>query len=317
MEATKAEDAPSATSTIFEPLSEERKKWLTEALTNMSVSPVERMTLCLEVIEGSEVNTEEGTEAQVKALEELQQWAEEFDSACDFIKIRGLHVIPALLSSEVSQLRWQGLELLALLAQNNPFTQTAILESHLLPVFLAMADADDHPTVRVKAIYAVSCLVRSNEAAQTSLLATDGLSVLVRALDSDNEKVKLKATFLMSALCGDNPGFKDGFLQHGAVEQLVTLLKSSPHSTLHEHLMAALLAIVTDNAVARERCLEDQLDLKTFLCGRMKEIQDKEEWEDENDYASSLLKVLNSPPPTTQASQPNTSNNMQLMMLSS
>ena len=73
--------------------------------------------------------------------------------------------------------------------------------------------------------------------------------------------------------------YLDGFLQHGAVEQLVTLLKSSPHSTLHEHLMAALLAIVTDNAVARERCLEDQLDLKTFLCGRMKEIQDKEEWE--------------------------------------
>ena len=60
----------------------QRKKWLTEALTNMSVSPVERMTLCLEVIEGSEVNTEEGTGAQVKALEELQQWAEEFDSAC-------------------------------------------------------------------------------------------------------------------------------------------------------------------------------------------------------------------------------------------
>jgi len=313
MEATKAEDAPSQTSEMFEPMSEERKIWLAEALSKMSVSPSERMSISLEIIENSEKDTEEGTEAQIKAIEEIQQWAEEYDSACDFIKMRGLRVVPQLLSSEVSQLRWAGLELLATLAQNNPFTQAAILQSHLLPVFIAMADSDDHPTVRVKAIYAVSCLVRSNATAQASLLTTDGLGVLVRALKSDNEKIKIKATFLMSALCGDNPAFKDGFLNNGAIEQLATLLKSTPHCSLHEHLMAALVAIVTDNADARERCLQEALDFKTFLCKRMRDIKDQEEWQEEHEHALNLLNVLNAAPPAPQPSQQNS----QLMLSAS
>ena len=47
----------------------------------MTVSPVERMSVCLQVIEAAEVDTAEGTEQTVKALEELQDWAEDMDTA--------------------------------------------------------------------------------------------------------------------------------------------------------------------------------------------------------------------------------------------
>ena len=47
----------------------------------MSVSPVERMKICLSVIENAEIDTEEGTEKQEKALEELQDWVEDIDIA--------------------------------------------------------------------------------------------------------------------------------------------------------------------------------------------------------------------------------------------
>ena len=51
-------------------------------------------------------------------------------------------------------------------------------------------------------------LVRSNTEAQMKLRACDGLSVLVRALDSEEEKIRVKSAFLMSALCSTEPAFK-------------------------------------------------------------------------------------------------------------
>jgi len=311
MEATRSEDAQGTT--IVEPMTEERKKWLEEAFTQMTVSPVERMNICIKVIEEAEKDTEEGTAQQVKALEELQEWADDMDIAADFVKIRGLRIIPNLLSSEVSALRWGGLELIANLVQNNPVTQTAVLCLQLLPVILAMADTDDHPRVRVKALLAVSCLVRSNTEAQMKLRACDGLSVLVRALDSEEEKIRVKSAFLMSALCSTEPAFKEVLLEKGAVTQIIQQLKSGLQSAGDEYLMSALLAIVTQHAAARELCLRDDLDLKTFLCQRIRELQGVEERQEERESADQLLRVLNSPPPDAPP-QTSSSTNMSLMI---
>ena len=59
----------------------QRKKWLEDALTSMSVSPVERMLLCVKMIQEAEEDTEDGTEQQIKAVTELQDWGEDMDIA--------------------------------------------------------------------------------------------------------------------------------------------------------------------------------------------------------------------------------------------
>ncbi|XP_005107244.1 hsp70-binding protein 1 isoform X1 [Aplysia californica] len=310
MEATRREDAQG--SEIIEPMTEDRKKWLEEAFIQMSVSPVERMSICVSVIENAEIDTEEGTEQQIKALDELQDWAEDVDIAGDFIKINGLRIVPGLLASEVSDLRWNCLELLANLSQNNPTGQTAVLSLHLMPAILLMIDTDPNPTVRVKALYALSCLVRSNTEAQGRLKALDGLSVLVRALSSEEEKIRIKATFLISSMCGHDPSFKDALLEKGAVEQLVYLLKTEGHSMIHEHLMSALLAIVTNHKAAQERCLREDMDVRSFLCERLRLLSDKEEFQEEREHADKLLQVLNSPTETPSSSSENRS--MSLML---
>ena len=46
----------------------------------MTVSPTERMLLCVKVIQEAE-DTDEGTEQQVKAVTEIQDWAEDLDIA--------------------------------------------------------------------------------------------------------------------------------------------------------------------------------------------------------------------------------------------
>lgn len=312
MEATRSEDAPRSESA--QPMSEDRKKWLHTAIEEMTVNPAKVMSDSLDKIEQAELDTEEGTEQQIEAVEQIQDWVDELDIAIDFIKINGLRVVPRLLSSEVSELRWRCLELLATVSQNNPYAQTAILSLKLLPAILLMIDSDPNPTVRVKSLYALSCLVRSNVEAQTKLKAHDGLSVLVRALGSEEEKVRTKATFLITALCGCESSFKDILLEKGAVEQLVLLLKTQDHSLAHEHLMSALLTLVTDHKAAQERCLKDDLDVRTFLTQRIQLLANSDEFMEEREYADKLLQILNSP---SQSSPPDQGNNDMRLMLAS
>ncbi|KAK3757938.1 hypothetical protein RRG08_058252 [Elysia crispata] len=291
MEATRNEDAPGTSS--FETMPEERKKWLEDALTSMSVSPVERMLLCVKMIQEAEEDTEDGTEQQIKAVTELQDWGEDMDIANDFIKINGMCIVPKLLGSEVSELRWRCLELLGTLAQNNPFVQNKLISLKLMPALLTLVDTDPNPTVRVKAMYAVSCLVRSNHAAQAEFVAGGGLKVLLNAVANTEEKLRIKGTFLMTALCEHNPGLRDTLTSDGAVQLLIKLLKEKEHCNHHEHLMSALLNLVTDNAAARALCLDETVDLKTFLCSRIRLLTNKDEFMEEREYADKLLQILN------------------------
>lgn len=75
----------------------------------------------------------------------------------DFHKIGGFCVLKPCLDSVHSSLRWRGAELVAELCQNNPYCQNKVLEADVLPTLLSMVDTDINDTVKIKALYAVSC----------------------------------------------------------------------------------------------------------------------------------------------------------------
>lgn len=79
----------------------------------------------------------------------------------DFHKIGGFDLFPRLLSDEEAEIRWQTLELIACLVQNNPYCQKAVLENNMLPVLLDLLDQDNNSTVKIKALYATSCKYHS------------------------------------------------------------------------------------------------------------------------------------------------------------
>lgn len=56
-----------------------------------------------------------------------------------------------------SGLRWRAAQLIASCAQNMPQVQDHLLQIQVLPMLLQLTDSDPNPTVRVKALYAVSC----------------------------------------------------------------------------------------------------------------------------------------------------------------
>ncbi|XP_071104608.1 hsp70-binding protein 1-like isoform X1 [Haliotis cracherodii] len=288
VQATQAEDP--TTSADFSQMSDERKEWLEKALTDMSVNPVERMQLCVRVVK-MEGDSDDGVEKKVTALEEITEWAEQIDFAIDFHKIGGFEILPVLLNSDVPELRWTCLDLIGTMTQNNPYCQAAVLEADLLPTLLQLLDSDLDPTVRTKALYAISCLSRENGEAQKVFVDKDGFSVLMRAMQADVEKLKIKSSFFLTHLCSNQPAYKDILCDIGMIDQLVGHL-GEDHSQLHEHLMSALLMIVTDHSRAVAECRRPELQLHQLLKDRIQLVKDKEEFQEEEQYATQLLRII-------------------------
>lgn len=78
-------------------------------------------------------------------------------SVSDFYKIGGYPVLSKILPHKSAEIRWKTLELIAVLVQNHTYCQEMALKENLLPKMLTILDTDDDSTVKIKALYAVSC----------------------------------------------------------------------------------------------------------------------------------------------------------------
>ncbi|RXN35471.1 hsp70-binding 1 [Labeo rohita] len=158
----------------------------------------------------------------------------------NLMKLGGLELcMSRCLCHSEAGIRWRAAQLIASCAQNMPEVQFYLLNQGALLTLLQLTDHDANSTVRVKALYAVSCLVREQEAGLQDFLSHDGFSVLMRGMQSDSEKLRTKSAFLLLNLLTSHPEHKDTVLSMGMVQQLVSVLRS-PHSSVHEHVLGAL-----------------------------------------------------------------------------
>lgn len=297
VDAGSASDGPAPT----EPMSEERKVWLQQALAEIGkgqMSEVEQMKQCLAVLrqEGpserdGEDREEEDDNEQEAAFEILSDLCENLDNARDLMVLGGLDLaVSKYLCHDQSGLRWRAADLIASCAQNMPQVQVHLLGIGALPKLLKLAESDPHPTVRVKALFAVSCLVREQEAGLKAFLSHDGFSVLMRGMQAENEKLRTKSAFLLLNLLTSHPEQKDAVVSMGMVQQLVSVLRT-PHSPVHEHVLAALCCLAEDCGQALRDCRNPSLDLEEFLNQRSKELKGKEESEEELEFCERLRTV--------------------------
>ncbi|XP_072530605.1 hsp70-binding protein 1 isoform X2 [Salminus brasiliensis] len=242
-----ASDGPTAN----EPMSQERLEFLRGALAEVckgQMDEVEQMKRCVSVLlrdegemegEGGDEEEEEEDEREA-ALELLSDLCENLDNARDLMKMGGLDVcVSQCLCHSEAGVRWRAAQLIASCAQNMPEVQEYLLQQGALKTLLQLTDHDAHPTVRVKALYAVSCLVREQEAGLREFLSHDGFSVLMRGMQAESEKLRTKSAFLLLNLLTSHPEHKDTVLCMGMVQQLVAVLRS-PHSSVHEHVVGVL-----------------------------------------------------------------------------
>lgn len=283
-----------------EPMSEERKAWLRDALSEVckgQMDEVEQMKQCLTILRVEESSERESNAEEDRGEDEderesvfelLSDLCENLDNARDLMTLGGLDLcVSRYLCHAQGGLRWHAAELIASCAQNMPQVQVYLLGIGALPKLLQLTDSDPHPTVRVKALYAVSCLVREQEAGLQVFLSHDGFSVLMRGMQSQNEKLRTKSAFLLLNLLTSHPEHKGAVVSMGMVQQLVSVLRT-PHSPFHEHVVGALCCLVEDFPEGVKDCRNPALGLQELLRQRVKELQGKEESQEELDFCNRL-----------------------------
>lgn len=298
VEAGSASEGP----TPNEPMSEETKTWLREALADVckgQMDEVEQMKECLKVLraEGSQERERDGEEGEEdeeeqkeSALDLLSELCENLDNARDLMKLGGLDLcVTSLLFHPQSGVRWRAAQLIASCAQNMPEVQCHLLSQGALNTLLQLTDHDPNPTVRVKALYAVSCLVREQEAGLENFLSHDGFSVLMRGMQSESEKLRTKSAFLLLNLLTAHPEHRETVISMGMVQQLVSVLRS-PHSSVHEHVLGALCCLAEEKRGV-EDCRMPSLGLEELLIQRAQELQGKEESQEELEFCERLRSV--------------------------
>nr|XP_060636441.1 hsp70-binding protein 1 [Anolis sagrei ordinatus]XP_060636443.1 hsp70-binding protein 1 [Anolis sagrei ordinatus] len=287
----------------MEPMSDERRQWLQEAMVEAfrgQMDEVEQMKECLQLLEPSTPGAERGessneTQSDLDqrkgALDILAELCENMDNAADFCKLEGMRLLAhRYLEHEEQELRWRAAYLVGTCAQNVPKVQEQALALGCMRKLLRLLDQDPSEAVRIKALFAISCLVRAQETGLQQFLRLDGFSVLMRAMQSNVQKLKVKSAFLLQNLLIDHPEQKEVLCSMGMVQQLVALIRSE-HSTFHEYVLGALCSLVTDFPQGVRECQEPELSLEELLKERCQLLKGQEEFQEELDFCETLLRL--------------------------
>ncbi|MBN3300543.1 HPBP1 protein, partial [Amia calva] len=294
-----------------EPMSEERQQWLRSVLADMcqgGMDEVTQMKECLSVLrsEGGGGEGEGDGGEKEAALDLLCELCENMDNARDLMSLGGLEVcVGACLGAQGAGLRCRGAGLLAVCCQNHPEVQLHALALGALPTLLTLADTDPSTTVKVKALYAVSCLVREQEAGVRDFLSHDGFSVLMRGMQAETgssgakeegregakeeDRLRTKSAFLLQSLLTSHPEHRDTLVSMGMVQQLVSLLRP-PRCPFHEHVLGALCCLVNGFPRGMAACRDPALHLEELLNDRARQLKGKEECQEELEFCEQLLR---------------------------
>ncbi|KAK2587006.1 hypothetical protein KPH14_010973 [Odynerus spinipes] len=282
MEATRAEDAPHDPQ--FQPLDEERKQFLSEALSSLTVNVIDELQKAIKTLSNViDLRPDDDSSEYDAALERIVDFVDSIDVANDFYKIGGFSIFGPCLNSSHSSIRWRTADIIAELAQNNPFCQQRILECGLFPILLGMVDTDPSEATRIKALYAVSCIVRGQPMSLQYMDKNDGYSVLLRAMQSSVKKLQIKSAFLLSSLCNkdNSDNLKITLVNMGLIEQVAGLLASNNIGTeIREQLLSILTGLTNNNFLpALRECRRSELCLKSTLEQLLKELtpEDRDE----------------------------------------
>lgn len=307
-------------------ISEDKRRFLEKVMAEGVVDETERVRDVLRILDGEHPRAvfqqqqgenekdENENESEEKAgeeeldeykeglLDELLSRVDQIDNAMNFAKMNGLATMIALMrESDRPLTRALAAEVSSVVVQNNPFCQDAAVKVGLVEVLCDLARNDADTTVKVKALLAISCLVRHHEAAEIRFLSDDcdGLDVLQGFLAADTDiRLQRKALFFLRYLVRQSP----------AVGALVL----QPSST---YVSSAVRSIFSDDVDLCESSLEaltefaglgpdyaalvkkPELELQSVLAQRIQQLnslegEEKEFMSEARRMAEDLKKLL-------------------------
>ncbi|XP_050078170.1 hsp70-binding protein 1 [Anopheles maculipalpis] len=281
MEATKSEDAPHPAQ--LQPMDEERRRFLEEALKSLTVDVVRELEKAMNVL----LNNESDEDAKAEAIDTVIDYVQDMDTANDFFKVGGFVIIKPGLESPSVDVRCGTLRLVGELAQNNPFCQKHLLELSILTKLTELLS--DEPSVAQQAMHAISCMVRHYEPCLAAFIEIGGLECILGCIQTDDEKLRIRASFLMANLCTEYAPVRDEFIKLNAVERVLAGLQPARNYDAKLETALSTLNLLTESKEGIRRCRSSD-SLKQKLETIVKLNGGKEECQEQLEYAQILLK---------------------------
>ncbi|CAL4119512.1 unnamed protein product, partial [Meganyctiphanes norvegica] len=223
-----------------------------------------------------------------------REYQNPFYKTINLHKMGGFPVIVSCLESPHMNLRAGAASLIGDICQNIEYCQKHMLELNTLPKLIHMLEYDQLEGCRVKALYAISCLVRDFPEGEEQFERHDGFSVLMRAIQTGVEKLIIKSVFLLTSLLREYDSRKETVVSMGYIEQLLGILNcDSSDGITREHCTSALLHLASSNQSALSECRRPELHMRSTLTARAAVIETMDECKEEHEYITELLKLLN------------------------
>ncbi|OWM89833.1 hypothetical protein CDL15_Pgr024582 [Punica granatum] len=241
-------------------------------------SDAQLMQIAIDDLNNSSVSVED----RQRALQELLILVEPIDNANDLNKIGGLAVVIRELNHPEPEIRKLSAWVIGKASQNNPLVQKQVLEFGALSKLMVMVRSS-FVEEAIKALYAVSALIRNNFRGQQMFYAEAGDLMIQDILTNSSIDIRLrrKAVFLVGDLAECQLEAKDEtelpFFSNSLFLKSLVDLMASPDLDLQEKALLAvkslLLLKTTEARVFKEFCgLDVALDrMRQQLQGLMAE----------------------------------------------
>lgn len=252
-------------------------------------SDAELMLIAIADLNNSSISLED----RLRALNELLILVEPIDNANDLNKLGGLVAIIRELNNSEPEIRTASAWILGKASQNNPLVQNQVLELGVLSKLLNMVKSN-FTEEAIKALYAVSAVIRNNAHGQELFFAEAGDLMLQDIMSNSSADVRLrrKSVFLVADLAECQPESSTNraelpfFSNRLFLKSVVDLMASNDLDLQEKSLLAirSLLQLASTEAlVFKEFCgLDEALErMREQLEGLMEE-------EFQRDYARDM-----------------------------
>lgn len=230
----------------------EEYEWLKKALNNLE-NDAQKMKKLLEIVKKEESSREQ----KVAALEELQFYVEDLDNANDFVTIGGLPIVAQLLEDPNEAIQFWALWILGTLVQNNPKVQQHASQQAVMDSTLRLLKNETSHSVKEKALFALTGLMKEAPHEQQKFLDQNGLHVLSSFLSHPNPSTRMKTAHLLNQLVTTHPGVIALFVSPQLLAPVMAMAED-PDLDAREKAVTLLVKLVSQNA--QVRALRDQLN---------------------------------------------------------